>query len=91
MILSTLSSLTFPVQPLFALTVEQQLVVDIRQQELDTPALNAQLILHQHDGTAVVASLWTRDHANLVTEEADMNMRTEGGFYLWYMDTEEPF
>lgn len=91
MILSTLSSLTFPVQPLFALTVEQQLVVDIRQQELDTPALNAQLILHQHDGTAVVASLWTRDHSNLVTEEADMSMRTEGGFYLWYMDTEEPF
>lgn len=62
-------TLTFPVQPVFALTVLQQFIVDIRQQELDTPALHAQLILHQHDGTAVVASLWTRDHADLITEE----------------------
>lgn len=56
---------------MFALTVEQQLVVNIRQEELDAPALYAQLVLHQHDGTAVVASLWTRDHANLITEGAD--------------------
>lgn len=76
---------------MFALTVEQQLVVDIRQQELDTPALNAQLILHQHDRTAVVASLWTRDHADLVTEEADMSMRTEGGFYLRHSDSSSGF
>lgn len=73
---TSLSSLTVPVQPVFALTVEQQLVVDIRQQELDAPALNAQLVLHQHDGTAVVASLWTRDDSDLITEEADVNMRS---------------
>lgn len=65
------NSVTFPVQPVFALAVEQQLVVDIWQQELDTPALNTQFVLHQHDGTAVVAGLWTRDHTNLVTVGAD--------------------
>lgn len=62
------SFVTFPVQPLFALAVEQQFVMDIWQQELDTPALNTQLVLHQYNRTAVVAGLWTRDHTNLITE-----------------------
>lgn len=64
-------SVTFPVQPVFALAVEQQLVVDIWQQELDTPALDTQLVLHQHNRTAVVAGLWTQDHTNLITEGED--------------------
>ena len=56
---------------MFALAVEQQLVVDIGQQKLNTPALNTQLVLHQHNGTAVVAGLWTWDHTNLITEGED--------------------
>lgn len=64
-------SVTFPVQPVFALAVQEQLVVDIRQQELDTPALNTQFVFHQHNRTTVVASLWTRDHTNFITEGAD--------------------
>lgn len=64
-------SVTFPVQPVFALAVEQQLVVDIWQQELDTPALNTQLVLYQHNRTAVVAGLWTWDHTDLITEGGD--------------------
>lgn len=52
---------------MLALAVEQQLVVDVGQQELDAPALHAQLVLHQDDGAAVVASLGTRDHADLVS------------------------
>lgn len=61
------SSRTVAVQPMLALTVEQQLVVNVGQQELDAPALHAQLVLHQDDGTAVVASLGTRDHADLIS------------------------
>lgn len=66
-----MSSGTFPVQPVFALAVEQQLIVDIWQQKLDTPALNTQLVLHQHNGTAVIAGLWTWDHTNLITGRED--------------------
>lgn len=61
------SSRTVPVQPVLALTVEQKLVVNVGQQKLDAPALHAQLVLHQDDGAAVVASLGTRDHADLVS------------------------
>lgn len=39
-------SITIPFQPVFALAVEQQLVVDIGQQEFNTPALDTQLVLH---------------------------------------------
>jgi len=60
---------TFSVQVVLALSVEQQLSVEGRQQELDTPALQAQLGLHQHDGAAVVARLWTRNDADLITGE----------------------
>lgn len=54
---------------MLALSVQQQLVVDVGQQELDAPALHAQLVLRQHDGAAVVSGLRTRDHPDLVTEE----------------------
>lgn len=74
------SLLTFPLQPVFALAVEQQLVVDIWQQELDTPALHTQLVLHQHNGTAIVAGLWTRDHTDLITEGADTESEGWGKF-----------
>lgn len=61
---------TFPVQPVFALAVQQQLVVDVWQKELDTPALDTQLVLHQHNGTSVVAGLRTWDNTNFITEGA---------------------
>lgn len=70
--------LTFPVQPVFALTVEQQFVVDVRQQELDAPALYTQFVLHQHNGTAVVSGLWTRNHSDLITEEANLHLFKSG-------------
>lgn len=85
-----MSLVTFPVQPVFALAVEQQLVVDIRQQELDTPALNTQLVFYQHNGTTVVAGLWTRDHTNLVTVGAHIENEGSGRFLLC-MDMEELF
>lgn len=86
-----LRSVTFPLQPVFALAVEQQLVVDIRQQELDTPALNTQLILHQQNGTAVVACLWTRDHANLITEGANTDSEGWGSLKLVVYEHERIF
>lgn len=61
---------TFPVQPVFALAVQQQLVVDVWQKELDTPALDTQLVFHQHNGTPVVAGLRTWDNTNFITEGA---------------------
>lgn len=60
-------SLTLAVQPLLALAVEQQLVVHVGQQELHTPTLHAQAVLHQDDGAAVVPGLWAGDQPNLVT------------------------
>lgn len=60
---------TLAVQPVSALAVEQQLVVDVGQQELDAPALHAQLVLHQHDGAAVAAGLRTRDHPDLISAD----------------------
>lgn len=66
-----MASVTFSVQPVLALAVEQQFVVDIGQKELDTPALYTQLVLHQYNGAAVVAGLWTRNHTDLITEGAD--------------------
>lgn len=75
-------SVTFPVQPVLALAVEQQFVVDIWQKELDTPALNTQLVLNQHDGAAVVACLWTGDHTDLITEGTDRENEGQGKLSL---------
>lgn len=64
---------------MLALAVQQQLVVDVRQQEFNTPAFHTKLVLHQHYGTAVVASLWTRDHTDLITEGAESDNEGEHG------------
>ena len=77
---------TFPVEPVSALAVEQQLVVHVWQQELDTPALHTQLVFHQNDGTAVVAGLWTRDQADLITGGADKENQDRGQNSLLHMD-----
>lgn len=58
---------TFPVKPLFPLPIEEKLVVDIRKEKLDTPALHSKLVLHQDNWAPVVSGLWARDESNLIT------------------------
>lgn len=71
---------TLAVEPEPALAIEQQLVVHVRQQELHTPALHPQLVLHHHDGAAVVTGLRARDQADLIS--GGQNQRAELATFL---------